>query len=118
MSIILGGVYTIIIRSEAEVQIWGLVSITLGIIAIILDRSKNVFIRILLSISTILILAMQPLPIYLWFEFHGIGIADASPGSNFIAHWVFSFPHIIVLILCAIAIIQSTYTALKTTFKK
>lgn len=111
MSIILGLTYLFHIYGNlgGKVVTWGLIAIIMGIYSVLVDQSKNKFIRGLLSISTILILAMQPLLI----DMHWRGISNVAPGSKVFTHWILSFPHIGILIFCFVTILQYVYTEFK-----
>ncbi|WP_432666733.1 hypothetical protein R9X47_10270 [Wukongibacter baidiensis] len=91
--------------TESEVVFWGFISIIIGIIIAVIGNKSILLNCMLYSVN----IAMQVLPISLWFTFHGRGISDGTPPSNFIAHWIFSLPHILILALCSIAILYSIY---------
>lgn len=112
LSIIVGLTYVkgIYGPTESEVALWGFISITIGIITSIIGSKSN----FLNGFICILNIAMQILPISLWFSFHGSGISDGTPPSNFIAHWAFSLPHILILALCSIVIFYSIYNKIST----
>lgn len=106
MSIIVGSTYLfeLYAKLEGEVKTWGLVAVVFGVFSVILDSTNSTFIRGFLSLNTFIILSLQPLPIYLWFEYHGYRISDTGYLGKFVAHWAFSFSHILILILCAITL--------------
>ncbi|HWQ77017.1 MAG TPA: hypothetical protein VN441_17045 [Syntrophomonas sp.] len=84
---------------ESEVQYWGYLSEALGLILLILTPfKKGTLTKVILSICLI----MNIPPIILWFVFHGSRITDAPPtiSDQFIAHWAFSVPHIILVAMC------------------
>lgn len=103
LSIIIGSTYfnELYTELEKEVHAWVIV---LGIFLVVFDSFKSVNLRGVVLLNTIMILTMQPLPIYLWFEYNNRLISDARYFSKFIAHWGFSFSHIFVLILGVINI--------------
>lgn len=85
---------------ESEVQQWGYLSEILGAVLFLLvfkPRHGR-----FMSLILYLCLGIQIPPIILWFIFHGSRITDAPPTINdqFVAHWAFSIPHIILLTLC------------------
>jgi hypothetical protein len=86
---------------ESEVQYWGYLSEALGLILLILilPRFKGVILtKVILFIGLIINIP----PIILWFIFHGYRITDAPPtiSDQFIAHWTFSVPHVILVAMC------------------
>lgn len=106
MSIIIGSTYLfeLYAKLEGEVQVWGFVTVIFGVFSVILDSTNSTFIRGFLPLNTFIILSLQPLPIYLWFELHNRRISDTTYLGKFVAHWAFSFSHILILILCAITL--------------
>jgi hypothetical protein len=88
-------------RLESEVQYWGYLSEALGLILLILilPRFKGV---ILTKVILFMCLIVNIPPIILWFIFHGSRITDAPPtiSDQFIAHWAFSVPHVILVAMC------------------
>lgn len=109
ISIIVGLMYVIGVygATEAEVGYWGLLSVLLGILLIVISfLIENKLTRIILVFLSVFSLLIQILPISLWFAFHGSGISDGTPPSSFTAHWGFSIPHIIIFILCIINILK------------
>lgn len=85
---------------ESEVQQWGYLSEFLGVVLflLVLKSTHGRFMSFILYVC----MGIQIPPIILWFIFHGSRITDAPPTMNdqFAAHWAFSIPHIILLILC------------------
>ncbi len=86
---------------ESEVQYWGYLSEALGLILLIriLPRFKGVILtKVILFIGLIINIP----PIILWFIFHGSRITDAPPtiSDQFIAHWAFSVPHVVLIAMC------------------
>jgi len=85
---------------ESEVQYWGYFSEALGLLLLTSAWTplKEILTRVILSIC----LVIQIPPIILWFIFHGSEITDYTPAfsDQFIAHWAFSMPHIILAALC------------------
>jgi hypothetical protein len=114
-SIILGWPYIISLfgPTEAEVRLWGSMSLCVGVISVILaagigDKSTLVT-RTALCLSYCTIVLLQVLPVVLWWQFHGRGISDGMPPSAFVAHWCFSVPH---LALLAIGVLVARMTLL------
>ena len=106
-AIILGFVY--IFRAfrpmEAEVVLWGEVSvglgITLGILALTVGSKRTKLRRLILGLGYAVLVVLQIPPTILWFAFHGSGISDGTPPSPFVAHWGYAIPHIILLAISA-----------------
>lgn len=120
-TILLGLTYAVSLfgPTEAEVRLWGLVSLCAGIVSLLLtgtliDRTGKAA-RFILSATSLFIAALQILPILLWWQFHdrgiahGGGISDGTPPSSFVAHWAFSVPHIALLGLCLWPAIQPLF---------
>ena len=84
--------------TEAEVRLWGIVSLGLGvglcILSLALEDREGWMPKIVLALGYLAVAMLQILPIILWFEFHGRGISDGTPPSAFGANWVFSIPHL------------------------
>ena len=108
-SVVLGLTYITGIygQVESEVAYWGIVSITIGLFLVVglkkIHSKKIIFVFV-----NLLLAAIQVIPIMLWFEYQGRAITDPTPGSSFNAHWLFSFPHIIVLLLSCITVVSLT----------
>jgi hypothetical protein len=87
--------------TEAEVVIWGEVSLCMGVVllflAIGLGRSKSILAKVALAFGYIILALLQVPPIVLWFAFHSSGISDGTPPSAFVAHWGYSVPHLVLL---------------------
>lgn len=84
---------------ESEVEYWGYFSefLSIALLINIFNSVQGLFMRFILRICLII----QIPPIILWFIFHGSRITDSPPtiSDQFVAHWAFSIPHIILLIL-------------------
>jgi len=90
--------------TETEVVYWGMLSMIMG--GVMLGFAIEIKpLKILTKVTALVILLMQIPPIILWFTFYGKGISDGIPQSNFVAHWIFSVPHIIVGLLCLYLVI-------------
>ena len=87
--------------TEAEVVLWGRVSIYLGLAVVPLTvgawRSHSRIIKGVAGLGWGIVALLQVPPILLWFAFHGSGISDGTPPSTFVAHWAFSLPHLALL---------------------
>ena len=98
--------------TEAEVATWGQVCLYSGIILLGLTlgwgRSDRGWGAGLLSLGYGLLALLQVLPIYLWFQFHGLGISDGTPPSHFVAHWAYALPHL-ALLLAGLGIISGHF---------
>lgn len=107
LSFLIGIIYIVGLYgpTEAEVGRWGIISIILGCWLMLcnLYLNKKILDKLKIIIIIIILLIQIP-PIYLWFVFYGRGISDGTPPSTFIAHWGYSIPHIIIVILCIISI--------------
>jgi hypothetical protein len=91
--------------TEAEVVLWGWVSIYLGLAVVPLTvgawRSHSGIIEGVAGLGWGIVALLQVPPILLWFAFHGSGISDGTPPSTFVAHWAYSIPHLAVLVASA-----------------
>jgi len=99
--------------TEAEVVLWGRVSIWLGLalapLTVSLESSSPRIIRGLAGLGWGFVALFQLPPILLWFVFHGSGISDGTPPSAFVAHWAYAIPHLAVL-ATSLAILYSLWT--------
>ena len=91
--------------TEAEVVLWGKVSLYIGIVLVLLSlvaghKRARVVIKPILGLGYLILSVLQVPPIFLWFLFHGSGISDGTPPSSFVAHWGYAIPHIILLTIC------------------
>ena len=106
-AIILGFVY--IFRAfrpmEAEVVLWGQVSvglgIALGILALTVGAKRTKLRRLILGLGYTVLVVLQIPPIILWFAFHGSVPSDWPSPGPFVAHWGYAIPHIILLAISA-----------------
>lgn len=93
---------------EAEVVTWGRVSLytgaTLVFLSVGIGRSNKGIAKVALLLGYILLALLQVVPIYLWLQFHGLGISDGTPSSAFVAHWSCALPHLTLLIVSIIAL--------------
>ena len=111
-AIILGFVY--IFRAfgpaEAEVVLWGQVSvglgIALGILALTVGSRRTKLRQLILGLGYAVLVVLQIPPTILWFAFHGSGISDGTPPSPFVAHWGYAIPHIILLAIGALTVVR------------
>lgn len=115
-AIILGFVY--VFRAfgptEAEVVLWGRVSvglgIALGILALTVGAKRTKLCQFILGLGYAVLVLLQIPPTILWFAFHGSGISDGTPFSPFVAHWGYAIPHIILLAISVFTL----YSILRT----
>ena len=88
--------------TEAEVALWGRVSICLGFVLAPLTVSiRHGSARLPKGIASMgwgVVALLQAPPILLWIAFHGSGISDGTPPSAFVAHWAYAIPHLVVLV--------------------
>lgn len=91
--------------TEAEVVLWGKVSLCSGIVLTIFSLAvghKRIRIfELILGLGYSVLMVLQLPPIIFWFAFHGSGISDGTPPSPFVAHWGYAIPHIILLAIGA-----------------
>ena len=96
--------------TEAEVVTWGRLSIYLGtgliLLSIGIGRSNGRAPKVFLSLGYTGLALFQVLPILLWFAFHGSGISDGSPSSAFVVHWLYSIPHLALLLVSLMVLYQ------------
>lgn len=93
--------------TEVEVRKWGYVMLIGGVLTILISCIKETTkARGLKIFLVVFITFAQGPPIALWLAFHGSGISDGSPQTDFIAHWGFSIPHILIFILGVFAILS------------
>ncbi|MFC4411612.1 hypothetical protein ACFOZY_14385 [Chungangia koreensis] len=83
--------------TESEVITWGLLAVILGGVFVLLSTTK--FPNFMKMIVACLLVVIQIPAIILWVSFHGSGISDGTPKSNFVAHWIFAFPHMMIVVL-------------------
>jgi len=96
--------------TEAEVVIWGRLSLYMGASLILLSmgigRSSKKAAKVFLSLGYIGLALFQVVPILLWFAFHSSGISDGAPPSAFVAHWSYSIPHAGLLVVSLMVLYQ------------
>jgi hypothetical protein len=87
--------------TEAQVVLWGWVSIWLGMalapLTVGIRHSGSRVIKGIAGLGWGFVLLLQLPPILLWFAFHGSGISDGTPPSSFVAHWAYAIPHVGIL---------------------
>ncbi|WP_010174162.1 hypothetical protein [Bacillus coahuilensis] len=86
-------------QTEESVSRWGLISILSGLVIIPFSFFNNKVAKILTTSIIAVVVVIQIPPIILWFVFHGSGITDGTPPSDFVAHWLYSFPHIMITVI-------------------
>lgn len=96
--------------TEAEVVTWGRISMYMGASLILLSigigHSITRAAKVFLSLGYIGLGLFQVLPILLWFTFHGSGISDGAPPSAFVAQWLYSIPHVALLVVSLMILYQ------------
>ena len=85
--------------TESIVDTWGLVAVIIGGIVVYLGINKNKVSVIVEMVLVFLLVLIQVPAIFLWFTFNGSGISDGTPPSNFVAHWMFVTPHLIIALI-------------------
>ncbi|WP_174730492.1 hypothetical protein [Mesobacillus harenae] len=90
--------------TESIVVTWGLLALIIGGIVVFLGINKNgVSDFVKMAIVFFLVLIQAPV-IFLWFTFNGSGISDGTPPSNFVAHWIFATPHLVISLIGIVVI--------------
>ncbi|MDH7576981.1 MAG: hypothetical protein QHH75_03960 [Bacillota bacterium] len=110
-SVVLGLPYALKIfgPTEAVVALWGRTSVFIGILLIIssfaLRPVKTKAIKFLLALEFSILALLQVFPIFFWIVMYGQGITDLpyQPG-DFIAHWGYSIPHLIIFVNAVLVI--------------
>ena len=96
--------------TEAEVVTWGRLSLYFGtgliLLSIGIGRSNERVAKVFLSLGYTSLALFQMLPLVLWLVFDGSGISDGSPSSAFVAQWLYSIPHLALLIVSLIVLYQ------------
>lgn len=86
---------------------WGYTALSVGIVTLVLIalrvRLHKRLWRLLVSMTLGVTILLQLPPAVLWFEFNGAIIGD-SPFEGPLGHWLWSVPHIFLLIASAYAI--------------
>lgn len=94
--------------TEAEVVTWGLVCVWLGgvlvVASLLLARSQHILANVALALGFSTLALLQLLPAGLWFIFHGRGISDGTPPSQFVAHWAYALPHLLLAVTSALVV--------------
>lgn len=89
--------------TEAEVVQWGQVALAAGLflaglsLALAFTEGRVAALRFVTALGYGFLALMQVLPSLLWPLFHGMGISDGSPPSDFVAHWAYALPHVALL---------------------
>lgn len=101
-------IYRVFGPQESDVYSWGYLSFFTGLISLvitILTRNKDSrVVRLILGMVFVFAAIIQIPPIAAWYLFHGhLSLTDTPLQGAFRVHWGFSIPHIIILILSAIA---------------
>ena len=93
--------------TEAEVAHWGMICTLAGAVLLMLavgiGRSKQRVAKVGLAAGYTALALLQVPPIFLWFVFHGTGISDGTPPSEFVAHWGYALAHLALLMVCLAA---------------
>ena len=92
--------------TESEVVTWGILAVLLGGVLILLGTNKYKLTNFIKMIFVFLLVLLQIPAIILWFSFNGNGISDGTPQSNFVAHWIFAFPHMMIVFLGILLIVS------------
>lgn len=104
-------IYRVFGPQEADVYSWGYLSLFTGLISLAItiltrNRDSRVFRSILGAIFVVTAIIQIP-PIAAWSLLHGhLSLTDTPLEGAFRVHWAYSTPHIVVLILSAIALIK------------
>ena len=92
--------------TESIVETWGLLAIILGGMVVYLGINKNKVSAYVEMVLVFLLMLIQVPAIILWFTFSGSGISDGTPPSNFVAHWMFVTPHLVIALIGVIVIVS------------
>lgn len=92
--------------SESEVVTWGILAVILGGVIVLLRTNKYKLTNGIKMIFVFLLVLLQIPAIILWFLFNGSGISDGTPQSNFVAHWIFALPHMMIVFLGILLIVS------------
>jgi hypothetical protein len=96
--------------TEAEVVIWGWLSLCMGASLILLSmgigRINKKAAKVFLSLGYIGLALFQVVHILLCLAFHSSGISDGTPASAFVAHWLYSIPHAGLLVVSLMVLYQ------------
>lgn len=89
--------------TEAEVVLWGKVSLYMGIVLILFSlmtghKRARIVIKPILGLGYFILSLLQVPPILLWLLVHRI--SDGTPPSSFVGYWGHATPHIILLTIC------------------
>jgi heme/copper-type cytochrome/quinol oxidase subunit 4 len=84
---------------ESEVVFWGIVAVMLGSAVTFLAINRRENAKLVKIILMFLLALIQLPPILLWFSFNGNSIFDGTASSDFLAHWLFATPHIVIAII-------------------
>jgi hypothetical protein len=92
--------------TESEVFTWGILAVILGGVIVLLRINKYKLTNFIKMVLAFFLVLIQIPAIILWFSFHGSGISDGTPQSNFVAHWIFAIPHMMIVLLGVVLIVS------------
>lgn len=92
--------------TETEVVIWGGLAVFLGSVIVLLSIINYKLINFIKMVFAFFLVVIQIPAIILWFLFHGSAISDGTPQSNFVAHWTFALPHMMIALLSVLLIVN------------
>ena len=89
--------------TEAEVILWGKVSLYMGIVLILFSltaghKRARIVIKPILGLGYLILSLLQVPVLLLWLLVHRI--SDSTPPSSFVGYWGHAIPHIILLTIC------------------
>lgn len=100
-------------EATESIRSFGMVSLVLGVILLFLmliDLSKKnksgKTTKNSLGVILLILAIIQIGPSILWFLFNNTPLTDGTPQSGFMAHWYYAIPHIIILILAIMSLIE------------
>ncbi|MFP3920027.1 hypothetical protein U5N28_19680 [Lysinibacillus telephonicus] len=93
-------------QTESEVVTWGLIAVVLGGIVVFQGLIKDKVNNVIEGVLIFFVLLIQIPAILLWFIFSGSSISDGTPTSNFVAHWIFAAPHIVIALFALTLIVS------------
>ena len=106
LAIITGSLYVFNVfgQTESTVTSWGMLAVVLGGVIVFSGMNKHNVTYFLEKVLVFCLVLIQTPAIFLWFTFNSRGISDGTPPGDFVAHWAFALPHIVILLLGTILI--------------
>lgn len=92
--------------TEPIVATWGSLAVIIGVGIVFLGINKHNIAKFIEMVIVFFLVIIQTPPIFLWIAFNGRGISDGTPASNFVAHWIFGTPHILIALMGLVIIVS------------